>query len=247
MYLSSCTLIITTKAVIHQQIIYKCVVAFRNLTIEVKDLKGSVLFWRCMFFFIGIIIVSLGIALTVKAPIIGVGSWDVLHIGLSNTVGLSIGTWSILLGFIILSIDSVIMKRLPKIGTIFDMVITGILIDIFLHLLPDATTVTAQVLTFIVGFLLLAFGCGMYIIGNIGVGPRDTFMLLIVNKVGWSVQKTRTIIEVTVALVGLILGGPLGIGTVIMAFALGPIVQWSMKFNEKIFFNITGVKDTMYS
>lgn len=170
-----------------------------------------------------------------------------LHIGLFETLGLTIGTWSILVGVFILTIDGFVMKRFPKFGTIFDMVVTGLLIDQFVKLLPNVPTLTSQILIFIAGFLLLAFGCGMYIIGNIGVGPRDTFMLLLVNKVGWSVQKTRTIIEVTVAILGLILGGPLGIGTVFMAIALGPIIQWSMKINRHVFVQITGVKDTIYS
>lgn len=210
-------------------------------------MKDSVILWRWLFFMTGIIILSLGVALTIKAPIIGVGSWDVLHIGLSETIGLSIGTWSIIVGVGILAVDSIVMKRLPKFGTIFDMVATGVFIDIFVYLLPDVSTLPVQIAIYMVGIILLAFGCGMYIIGNIGVGPRDTFMLLIVNKVGWSVQKTRTILEVTVAILGLILGGPLGIGTVVMALTLGPLVQWSMKYNQLIFIRITGVKDTIYS
>ncbi|MER2000726.1 MAG: YitT family protein, partial [Lysinibacillus sp.] len=157
------------------------------------------------------------------------------------------GSWSILIGMIILMIDCIVMKRLPKLGTIFDMVATGVFIDIFLQVLPSFDTLTEQIIVFVLGFFLLAFGCGMYIIGNIGVGPRDMFMLLLVNKVGWSVQKTRTFIEVSVALLGLILGGPLGVGTVFMALALGPIIQWSMKVNKQLFLNITGVNDTMYS
>lgn len=210
-------------------------------------MKGSVILWRWLFFMTGIILLSLGVALTIKAPIIGVGSWDVLHIGLSETIGLSIGSWSIIVGVGILAVDSIVMKRLPKFGTIFDMIATGVFIDIFVYLLPDVSTLPVQIAIFMVGIILLAFGCGMYIIGNIGVGPRDTFMLLIVNKVGWSVQKTRTILEVTVAILGLILGGPLGIGTVVMALTLGPLVQWSMKCNQLIFIRITGVKDTIYS
>ena len=215
--------------------------------VEVSVLKGTILLWRALFFMFGVALLSLGVALTVQAPLIGVGSWDVLHIGLTNTFGLSIGTWSILIGIIILTIDGIMMKRFPKLGTILDMLLTGVFIDVFVAILPSATTFQGQLFAFIAGFFLLAFGCGMYIIGNIGVGPRDTFMLLIVNKIGWSVQKARTIIEVTVAVFGLILGGPLGIGTVIMAFALGPVVQWSMQLNRAIFVRLTGVQDSMYS
>ena len=210
-------------------------------------MKFPLIFWRCFFFIVGIFILSIGIVFTIRAPIVGVGSWDVLHIGLKDTVGLTIGMWSIITGVIVIMIDSVVMRRLPRIGTIIDMLAAGILIDVFNIMIPQATTITTQIIMFIIGVLLLSFGSGMYIIGNVGVGPRDTFMLLIVNKVGWSVRKTRTVIEITVAVLGFILGGPIGIGTVIMAVGLGPIIQYCMNICRKLFIQITGVKDSIYS
>ena len=205
------------------------------------------IYWRSAFFLLGIVILALGVALTVKANMIGVGSWDVLHIGLTNTFGLTIGTWSIIVGLIILAIDSMFMKQLPKIGTFLDMFLTGIFIDIFNFLLPTVDGFFPQLIAFCVGLLLLGFGCGMYIVANLGVGPRDTLMLLFTNKLGWSVGKARTIMEVTVAIVGFLLGGPIGIGTVIMSFGLGPIVQWALSINEKLFYTITGTESSVYN
>ena len=204
------------------------------------------IYWRSAFFLLGIVILALGVSLTVKAKMIGVGSWDVLHIGLTNTLGLTIGTWSIIVGLIILAIDSMFMKRLPKIGTFLDMFLTGIFIDIFNFLLPTVDGFFPQLIAFCVGLLLLGFGCGMYIVANLGVGPRDTLMLLFTNKLGWRVGRARTIMEVTVAIVGFLLGGPVGIGTVIMSFGLGPIVQWALAINEKLFFSITGTESSVY-
>ena len=205
------------------------------------------IYWRSAFFFLGIVILALGVSLTIKANMIGVGSWDVLHIGLANTLGLTIGSWSIIVGLLILAIDSMFMKRLPKIGTFLDMFLTGIFIDIFNFLLPSVHGFSAQLIAFCAGLLLLGFGCGMYIVANLGVGPRDTLMLLFTNKLGWSVGKARTIMEVTVAIVGFFLGGPIGIGTVIMSFGLGPIVQWALAINEKLFYAVTGTESSVYN
>lgn len=202
-------------------------------------------FWRCLFFITGIIVLSLGIALTIKGQKLGVGSWDVLHIGLQQNLGLTVGAWSIILGLIILVIDSIFTKRLPKLGTYIDMFLAGIFIDVFLFVLPNATTLVEQTLAFIIGIVLLGFGCGMYMVANLGVGPRDMLMLLFVHRLGWSVNRARTTMEVTVAVIGFILGGPVGIGTVFMAFGLGPIVQWAIKVNEKLFYRASGTESAL--
>ena len=202
-------------------------------------------YWRCVFFITGIIILSLGLALTIKGKFLGVGSWDVLHLGLQMNFGLTVGTWSIILGLIILAIDGIISKRLPKIGTYLDMFLTGIFVDIFLYVLPDLHNMTDQTLAFAVGAILLGFGCGMYMVANLGVGPRDTLMLLLVQRLGWSVNRARTTMEVSVAVIGFILGGPVGLGTVFMAFGLGPVVQWALKLNEKLFFRASGTESAI--
>ena len=202
-------------------------------------------YWRCLFFIAGIIVLSLGIALTIKGQTIGVGSWDVLHIGLYKNLGLTIGSWSIIIGLLILAIDSILTKSLPKIGTYLDMFLPGIFIDIFLYLLPHAHNLLEQTLSFVVGIVLLGIGCGMYMVANLGVGPRDTLMLLLVRRLGWSVNRARTTMEVSVAVVGFLLGGPVGVGTVIMAFGLGPVVQWALKWNEKLFYRAAGVESAV--
>jgi uncharacterized protein len=202
-------------------------------------------YWRCVFFITGIIVLSLGIALTIKGQQLGVGSWDVLHIGLEKNFGLTVGMWSIILGLIILAFDAVISKRLPKIGTYLDMFLTGIFIDIFLYLLPNAHGWFEQILAFTLGLLLLGFGCGMYMVANLGVGPRDTLMLILVKRLGWSVNRARTTMEVTVAVIGFILGGPVGIGTLLMAFGLGALVQWALKWNERLFYRAAGVESAI--
>lgn len=202
-------------------------------------------FTRCLFFLTGILVLSLGITLTIKGQIFGVGSWDVLHIGLTKTFGLTIGTWSILIGLAILAIDMVVTKKFPLPGTFIDMFLAGIFIDIFNYLLPDIDGFWMQLLAYVCGLVLLGWGCGMYMVANLGIGPRDSLMLLMVHKFGWSVTRARTTMEVSVAILGFLLGGPIGVGTALMAFGLGPIVQFALTFNEKLFMRLTGVKSAV--
>jgi len=202
-------------------------------------------FTRCLFFLTGILLLSLGITLTIKGQIFGVGSWDVLHIGLTKSMGLTIGTWSILIGLAILAFDMVVTKRFPLPGTFIDMFLAGIFIDIFNYWLPDIDGFWMQLFSYVSGLVLLGWGCGMYMVANLGIGPRDTLMLLMVHKLGWSVTRSRTTMEVTVAILGFLLGGPIGIGTALMAFGLGPIVQFALTFNEKLFLRLTGVKSAV--
>ena len=200
---------------------------------------------RCLFFISGIIILSFGITLTIKGQMFGVGSWDVLHIGLAKSVGLTIGTWSILIGLAILAFDMVFTKKLPLPGTFIDMFLTGIFIDIFNYWLPDIDGFWAQLIVYIIGLILLGWGCGMYMVANLGIGPRDTLMLFFVHRLGWSVTRSRTTMEVTVAILGFLLGGPVGLGTVLMAFGLGPIVQYALTANDRLFTKWTGVKSAV--
>lgn len=202
-------------------------------------------FTRCLFFITGILVLSLGITLTIKGQVFGVGSWDVLHIGLTKTFGLTIGTWSILVGLAILAFDMVITKRFPLPGTFIDMFLAGIFIDIFNYWIPDIDGFWMQLFSYISGLILLGWGCGMYMVANLGIGPRDTLMLLLVNKLGWSVTRARTTLEVSVAILGFLLGGPIGVGTALMAFGLGPIIQFALTFNEKLFTKWTGVKSAV--
>ena len=190
--------------------------------------------YRWLFFFIGIMVLGLGVALTVKGQRFGVGSWDVLHIGLYKNLGLSIGLWSIIMGIIIVIISSIGLRELPRVGTFMNMIFVGLFIDFFNWVIPNPTTFLIQLISFVLGLFLLAIGSGIYISANLGAGPRDSLMLLIVKKVKISIRVARTIMEVSVAVVGFLLGGPIGVGTVIMAFGIGPIMQISLRYSKEI-------------
>ncbi|WP_226668844.1 YczE/YyaS/YitT family protein [Metabacillus litoralis] len=183
---------------------------------------------RWSFFIVGILILALGISLTIKGEQLGIGPWDVFHYGLFIRIGLTIGSWSIIIGFLLLFITSVFNKTWPKIGAFINMLFLGIFIDFFNWLLPTIESFAGAVLAFIVGVLCIGLGIGLYVSADFGAGPRDSVMLVIVEKTGWSIQWVRNGIEVLVFILGWILGGPVGLGTIIIAFGLGPILGFSI-------------------
>lgn len=184
--------------------------------------------WQWGFFLGGLIVMAFGITLTIKGKVIGTSPWDVLHIGLFNQFGLSIGTWSILTGLIIICATSLYLKRWPPLATWLNMLLIGSFIDVFNWLLPDTHVFIGQFAYFIAGFFIMSIGCALYISANLGAGPRDTVMMIIVEHFGGSVRMGRTIMEVFAAATGWLLGGPVGMGTVILALGTGYVIQWAL-------------------
>ena len=201
---------------------------------------SKILIWRWAFFFVGMMILSLGISMTIKGQKLGIAPWDVLHVGLYKNFGLTIGTWGIITGFIIIIATAAVLKEWPKIGTWLNMISIGLFIDLFNWLLPDITSLGAQILMFSAGVIVMGYGIGIYISPNIGAGPRDSLMLVFVQKTGASVKKIRTTLEVVVAIVGWLFGGPVGIGTVLIALFLGQVAHYTMPQSRKFLMRIIG-------
>ncbi|WP_301107242.1 YitT family protein [Sporosarcina sp.] len=203
----------------------------------------NLLAWRWIFFVGGMMIMSLGISLTIKGQRFGIGPWDVLHVGLFQNIGLTIGSWSILTGLLIVTVSSLALKEWPRWGTWLNMLVIGLFIDFFNWLLPDVTSLAAQGLCFIIGVLVMAYGVGIYVSPNLGAGPRDSLMLLIVDKLGWSLRTARTTIEAIVTLAGFLLGGPVGIGTLFVVLFIGQFIQIAMPQCKKLLLWITNQDD----
>ena len=202
--------------------------------------------WRWTFFIVGMVIMSLGITMSIKGKIIGTSPWDVLHVGLFQNFGLTIGTWSILTGLLIITSTSLVLKEWPKLGTWLNMLLIGLFIDVFNWLLPTTDVYVLQIAYFVVGVFILSFGCGMYIAPNMGAGPRDTLMMILVEKFGGTIKSARMGIEVLVTILGWLLGGPVGVGTVLIALTSGYIVQYSLPYCRKVLLkcigNMEGIK-----
>lgn len=198
------------------------------------------LVWRWVFFVTGVTMMALGISMTIKGQQFGIGPWDVFHIGLHNHLGLTIGTWTILASIIIVLITIMGTKKFPQLGTWLNILFLGSFIDVFNWILPDIISYIGQLIIFIIGVVVIAVGVGVYVSPNVGAGPRDSLMLLLMVKTGWSIKKVRTGIEIIVALAGWALGGPVGLGTIIIALLLGQIVHYSLPLSQKILYKISG-------
>lgn len=191
------------------------------------------LYYRWLFFLSGLIVMALGFTLTIKGNKLGIGPWDVLHVGLFLNFGLTIGTWAIMAGLAIIVVTALLTRRIPQVGTFLNMLLVGIFIDVFNFLIPDIDTLLAQILVFALGILLSGIGIGFYVAPKIGAGPRDSLMLFVVEKTGLSISVVRAGLEVLVAFAGWLLGGPVGIGTIAVALITGRIVQFSLPWFEK--------------
>ncbi|MBM7585155.1 putative membrane protein YczE [Bacillus pakistanensis] len=189
---------------------------------------------RWTFFFVGLIVLALGITLTIKGKDLGIGPWDVFHYGLFAQFGLTIGTWSIIVGILLITMTAIFTKVLPKIGAFLNMLLIGVFIDFFNYIIPDPETILVQTVLFIIGTVIVGYGIGLYVSADLGAGPRDSLMLLIVEKTGWKIQWVRNGIEVIVFLLGWLLGGPVGIGTIFIAFFLGSMVGISLPQCQKL-------------
>ena len=169
---------------------------------------------------LGIPVLGLGIALTLQARL-GVSPYDVLHQGIAKQTGLSFGTVVIAVGLVILVLWIPLRQR-PGIGTVVNTLTVGLVIDLALLVLPEPELLAARVPLLLGGIVVTALGMGLYIGAGLGPGPRDGLMTGVAAK-GFPLWAVRTVLEVTALVAGWVLGGNVGVGTVIFAFSIGPL------------------------
>jgi uncharacterized membrane protein YczE len=163
---------------------------------------------------------------------IGLGPWTVLHQGISVVLGIAIGTADILVGLLVLLLWLPLRER-PGPGTLVNVLCVGLLINLFLALLPPLTTELPpavllwpiQLVQHSVGVVVLGIGTGLYLHASLGAGPCDGLMMGLVRQTGRSVRMVRTSLELAALGVGWLLGGTVGIGTLIFALGVGHVVQ----------------------
>ncbi len=172
---------------------------------------------------VGLILFGVGIALMVEGDL-GLAPWDVFHKGVATQVGWSIGTVLILTSIVVVFGFLALGERLG-LGTILNAVVIGLVVDASLPLLPTPSALPARLAFTIGGPVLIALASGLYIGGGLGPGPRDGLMTGLANR-GVQVWKARTGIELTVLVIGLLLGGTVGVGTVWFTLGIGPMVQF---------------------
>ena len=157
---------------------------------------------------------------------LGVDPWDVLHQGLSRRFGLAVGTWAVIVGVLVLLLWIPLRQR-PGFGTLNNVIVVGLVIDVILATVPPVHGYAARVVVMVAGVLLNGIATGAYIGAGLGPGPRDGLMTGLAAR-GHSIRVVRTSIEVTVLVSGWLLGGTVGLGTVVYALGIGPIAHMSI-------------------
>lgn len=175
---------------------------------------------------VGLVLFGVGIAMMVISDL-GLAPWEVLHQGISINTGIPIGTVGILTGILVLILWIPLRER-PGIGTVSNVLLIGIVIDLTLWLAPDRVDAAWQQWALLIGgTLVIAVGSGLYIGAGLGPGPRDGVMTGLGAR-GVPIGLARAIIEVSVLVAGWALGGTVGVGTVVFAFGVGPLVGWML-------------------
>lgn len=168
-----------------------------------------------------------GIAFFVRSDL-GVPPWDVFHTGISQITDRSLGTVLIIVSFFVLLLWIPFRLR-PGLGTLLNAVEIGLVESFAQELIPTTSSIIVRVLFMITGLVIIALGSGLYIGAELGSGPRDGLMIGLHQTFGISVRLARTTVEVIVMLTGIILGGHIGLGTLVFALGIGPMVQVTLR------------------
>lgn len=184
---------------------------------------------RLLRLFFGLFLYAVGIVLTMKANI-GYASWEVFHAGLSTVFGIQIGTISILVGLALCSISMAVGEKLG-LGTFCNMIFVGLFMNLLLTLdvFPKLTNFYLGVLQMVAGLFVIAIATVYYISSGFGAGPRDSIMVILTRKTKLSVGTCRSGLEILVVVIGALLGGAFGIGTVLAALLIGFCIQITFK------------------
>ena len=184
-------------------------------------------------------IFGVSISLMLRAHI-GLDPWSALHEGLSERTGLPFGRVTQLVGLLLIVFSFFALHQRPGLGTALNMLLVGPWIDFFqvqrwLPSIPSGVW-TLGIITFVIGIVLTGLAIGLYITAQFGAGPRDDLVLGSARRFGQSIRLTRGIVEFTVLAIGFLLGGSVGVGTVLFALLIGPVMQfflWLFRYNPK--------------
>lgn len=178
---------------------------------------------RLIQLYVGLALYGASSALLVQAGL-GLEPWNVLHQGLAELTGLTIGVVSIFVGAAVLLLWIPLRQR-PGLGTVSNVFVVGIAMDGTVAAVPEAHTLAVQIPLLVAGIVLNGVATGLYIAASFGPGPRDGLMTGLHKRTGRSMRLMRTAVEVTVVVTGFVLGGTIGVGTLLYAVCIGPLAQ----------------------
>ncbi|MFI6124942.1 YitT family protein [Streptomyces sp. NPDC051064] len=195
---------------------------------DITSRSGTRAARRLTHLYVGLALYGASSALLVRAGL-GLEPWGVLHQGLAERTGISIGVVSIIVGAVVLLLW-IPIRQCPGLGTVSNVFAVGIAMDGTLAVVPDVHGLWAQIPVMAAGIVLNGVATGLYISARFGPGPRDGLMTGLNRLTGRSIRLVRTAIEVAVVVTGFLLGGSLGVGTVLYALAIGPLAQFFLRF-----------------
>ena len=179
---------------------------------------------------VGLVLYGWSMAMLLRSGL-GLDPWDVFHQGITNHVPLSFGQVTIAVGALVLLLWIPLRQR-PGLGTVLNVVVIGLAADVGLAIMPAVTWLPGQIAMLFGGVLANGLAGALYVGARLGPGPRDGLWVAITERTGHSIRLVRTVLEVTIVAIGWLLGGTVGIGTVVYAVAIGPIVQLFMPWVE---------------
>ena len=191
--------------------------------------KFSTLFFCCF----GLILFGLGEGLLIVS-FTGASPWSVLAQGLSLNVNLSVGMLTFLISVTVL-ILWIPLNQKPGMATILNALIIAVMIDLCIKFIPTPSDYHNQLILAIVSVITVGIGGGIYLVANLGAGPRDGLMVGLQKKTNLPIALVRATLEITVVSIGWYLGGTVGVGTLLFAFGIGPCVALGLYLTDKIF------------
>ena len=198
-----------------------------------KPLNLKPKFSTFIFLCLGLSLFGLGEGLLIIS-FTGASPWSVLAQGISLNIDLSIGTITLFISLAVL-IFWLPLNQKPGIGTILNALIIAIMIDVSIAFIPTPENYISQLLLAIIAVLTVGLGGGIYLVANLGAGPRDGLMVGLQKKTNLPIAAVRAFLEITVVSIGWYLGGTVGLGTLLFAFGIGPAVALGLYLVDKIF------------
>lgn len=191
---------------------------------------------RITFFCVGLFVLALGISLMIIADI-GAGAWDALNVGLSETIGLTVGIWVMIVGILIMFVNALLLRARPEFLSIGTIILIGFFIDFWLLIALDEWNLEGWIvksLVLLAGLVIASLGIAIYLQAKFPLSPLDNLMLAISKRFKLKFGISKTIGEATGLILALLTGGPIGIGTIVVTFGIGPIIQFFFPYFERL-------------
>jgi len=189
----------------------------------IAQLRAGRLTRRLLQLYVGLVLYGASLAMMVRGDL-GLAPWDVLHSGLIEHLPMTLGQAVVLMSFVVL-VAWIPLREMPGLGTVSNALVVGLAADATLVLVDRPDVLLTRIALMLGGIALCGFAGALYIGAQLGRGPRDGLMTGLARRTGLSLRLVRTALELGVVVIGLLLGGTLGLGTVLFALAIGPLTQ----------------------